>query len=110
MAEKKLTTIRLDPRFIEIVEGYEGKSFSDKLHNLVYFCVDEVPKAKKRLSSIQQDIEKETDRYYKAMARMRDFSNLRNIIEDLERLGNRAAQHIEKFVERELGEESGRQK
>lgn len=107
MAEKKLTTIRLDPRFIEIVEGYEGKSFSDKLHNLVYFCVDEVPKAKKQLTRVQQDIQKETDRYYKAMARMRDFSNLRNIIEDLERLGAKAAQHIGKFVESEQGENSG---
>lgn len=96
------TTVRFQADICNIVESWsDGKNFTEKLHSIIRFSNDEVPRAEKQLAQIKAKIQEENQRYYAAMAKMRKFQSLRNLIEDLERMGERAAKQMYAVIEQD---------
>lgn len=57
LSEKVLKALRIDRPIIDYIENeIEGDDFTKKFHNLVYLCIDALPKTKSELNRLNNTI------------------------------------------------------
>lgn len=92
MAKSNIRSIRFSDDLAELIEQQVGKTFTEKIENLITRCVWELPQQEKRLKDIQDRIQQEQKRLY----------DLQKATEELRRLENdiKNAQYYFGIVER----------
>ena len=92
------SSIRYSDRTAEIINAFPGNSFNDKLEKLILHCYDELPRVNQELDRVRQMTKDELDSYNQLARSMREMSGLRNVIETIERYGNKASKMIEDMI------------